>query len=193
MPKGELDQATLDVLSKAGPYPWEAYGFVHSGLGYTVQRIHGEEPQDLGHSGRRMESPSGASNSPESLPAGSASSSRPGGPVSQRRRVAGDEASPGRRHVNGQQLCLGLRDFAIERFGLFAPVVFERWNIHRTDDFGRMVFAMIDARLMSRNSEDSMDDFRGVFDFDEAFSHDALLSGIGVRCAVPEPGLRREH
>jgi len=190
---GELDQATLAVLSKAGPYPWEAYGFVHSGLGYTVQRVHGEEPH--ADSGRSVQSksPIDAPGAPETLPATSTASHRPGGNSSQRRSARGDDASPGRRHVSGQQLCLGLRDFAIDRFGLFAPVVFGRWHIHRTDDFGRMVFAMIDARLMSRNTEDSIDDFRGVYDFEEAFSRDALLSGIGVRVVVPEPGLRRDH
>ena len=27
------------------------------------------------------------------------------------------------RHVTGQQLCMGLRDYAIDQFGLLAPVV----------------------------------------------------------------------
>ncbi len=82
------------------------------------------------------------------------------------------------RHVSGQQLCLGLRDYAIERYGLLAPVVLEHWRICRTDDFGRIVFAMIDAGLMSRTSEDSMEDFRAVFDFEEAFSREELLVHI---------------
>src|SRR4051794_30713066 len=38
-------------------------------------------------------------------------------------------------HISGQQLCMGLRDFAIERYGLLAPVVMEHWNVRRTDDF----------------------------------------------------------
>ena len=84
------------------------------------------------------------------------------------------------RHVRGQELCLGLRDLAIERWGLMAPAVLRHWKIYRTDDFGRIVFAMIDAKLMKKTDEDTLDDFRGVYQFDEAFSREALLHGIGA-------------
>lgn len=78
------------------------------------------------------------------------------------------------RHITGQQLCIGLRDFAIESFGMLAPEVLHHWNIHRTDDFGRIVFAMIDVGLFSKTSEDSLDDFRAVYDFEEAFCRSEL-------------------
>lgn len=83
------------------------------------------------------------------------------------------------RHVSGGQLCIGLRDFAIDRYGLLAPTVLSSWNIHRTDDFGRIVFALIDAAQMSKNANDSIEDFRSVFDFDEAFSRQTLRDRIG--------------
>ena len=35
----------------------------------------------------------------------------------------GLDSSEADRHVSGQQLCMGLREFAIERYGLLAPVV----------------------------------------------------------------------
>jgi uncharacterized repeat protein (TIGR04138 family) len=84
------------------------------------------------------------------------------------------------RHVSGQQLCLGLRDFAIERYGMLAPVVLRSWNIHRTEDFGRIVFAMIEHNMLRKSPQDSIEDFRAVYDFDEAFSRDELLRHIGV-------------
>ena len=84
------------------------------------------------------------------------------------------------RHISGQELCLGLRDYAIERYGLLAPVVLRQWRITRTDDFGRMVFAMIDAGLMSKTPDDSIDDFRAVYDFDEAFHRETLVEHLGV-------------
>lgn len=74
------------------------------------------------------------------------------------------------RHVSGQQLCLGLRDFAIVQFGGLARTVLDRWGVRRTDDFGRIVFAMIEAGLMRKTDEDTMDHFRGVYEFDEAFT-----------------------
>ncbi|MCA9286560.1 MAG: hypothetical protein KDA22_15150 [Phycisphaerales bacterium] len=85
------------------------------------------------------------------------------------------------RHVSGQQLCMGLRDYAISQFGLLAPTVLEHWHIRRSDDFGRIVFAMIEHGLMSKTEEDTLDDFRGVYDFDEAFSPEALAARIGTR------------
>lgn len=83
------------------------------------------------------------------------------------------------RHVSGQQLCLGLRDFAIGQYGMLARTVLNRWGIRRTDDFGKIVFAMIDLRIMRKSDEDSMEDFRGVYDFGEAF--DGVEAGAGGR------------
>lgn len=74
------------------------------------------------------------------------------------------------RHVTGQQLCNGLRDYAILRYGMLARTVLARWGILRTDDFGRIVYAMIDAGLMRKGDEDTFAHFQGVYDFDEAFS-----------------------
>jgi uncharacterized repeat protein (TIGR04138 family) len=82
------------------------------------------------------------------------------------RENAGDAPD---RHVSGQELCVGLRDYALNRYGMLARTVLARWGIVRTDDFGRIVFAMIDAGMMRRSDSDCMEDFRGVFDFDEAF------------------------
>ncbi len=73
------------------------------------------------------------------------------------------------RHVDGRQLCLGLRDYAIEQFGLLALTVLRRWHIHRTEDFGRLVFNMVDAGLLSKTDDDQLSDFAGVYEFDEAF------------------------
>lgn len=79
------------------------------------------------------------------------------------------------RHVSGQQLCIGLRDYAIRRYGMLARTVLARWGIRRTDDFGRIVFAMIDAGLMRKSDDDAPADFEGVYDFDEAFSLASVL------------------
>ncbi|MCC6227891.1 MAG: hypothetical protein IT432_01545 [Phycisphaerales bacterium] len=86
-------------------------------------------------------------------------------------QIVHGEKDPGdNRHVSGQQLCLGLKDFAIKQYGLLARTVLNRWNIQRTDDFGRIVFGMIDQGLMRKTDEDTLEDFRGVYDFGEAFA-----------------------
>ena len=94
--------------------------------------------------------------------------------------IHGDpEALPEReRHVSPQQLCIGLRDFAVDRYGMLAPAVLEHWNIRRTDDFGRIVFALIEAQLMSKTDDDRMEDFRAVYDFDESFGKEELRGSL---------------
>lgn len=81
-------------------------------------------------------------------------------------------------HVSGQELCIGLRDFAIKQYGLLAPTVLRRWNVNRTADFGHIVFAMIECGLMSKNESDSIEDFDGIFDFHEAFAREEILSAL---------------
>lgn len=88
-------------------------------------------------------------------------------------------------HVTGQQLCMGLLDFAITRYGMLAPAVLERWRIHRTDDFGRMVFAMIEVGMMAKTPSDSIEDFRSVYDFAEVFSPDSIRRRLAAAGAPP--------
>lgn len=81
-----------------------------------------------------------------------------------------EEREDEKRHVSGQQLCLGLKDHAIRQYGLLARAVLGRWGIKSTSDFGKIVFAMIEAGLMRKTEEDSLEDFLSVYDFDEAFA-----------------------
>ncbi len=74
-----------------------------------------------------------------------------------------------RRHVSGQELLDGIRDFARSRFGPLARMVFDCWNIRRTEDFGEIVFNLVEADLMSRTETDTREDFANGFDFNEAF------------------------
>src|SRR5262245_55512432 len=72
-------------------------------------------------------------------------------------------------HISGQQLCQGMREFALLKWGLLARTVLRRWNVNSTLDFGRMVFAMVDNGFMSKTDQDTLEDFRGVYDFRTAF------------------------
>ena len=72
-------------------------------------------------------------------------------------------------HVTGQQLCEGLREFALKEWGLLAHTVLKRWNITTTYDFGRIVFAMVEHGHMKKTDDDTVEDFRNVYDFKTAF------------------------
>jgi len=73
------------------------------------------------------------------------------------------------RHVTGQQLCHGLCEFALMQWGLMARTVLARWNILSTLDFGKIVFALIDAGQMQKTPDDCLEDFRNVYEFRSAF------------------------
>lgn len=83
-------------------------------------------------------------------------------------------ASPEGGHVTGEDLLVSVRDLGRERFGVMAPDVFRAWGVRTTLDFGRVVFHLVDAGLMSRRERDSLSDFIDKFDFESAFALKAL-------------------
>jgi uncharacterized repeat protein (TIGR04138 family) len=85
------------------------------------------------------------------------------------------------RHITGSDLCLGLREFALQRWGLLARTVLKRWNITTTMDFGRIVFALVEHNHMQKTDEDDINDFRQVFDFRAAFESDYRISAVTER------------
>jgi uncharacterized repeat protein (TIGR04138 family) len=73
------------------------------------------------------------------------------------------------RHISGAELADGVRRLALARFGPLARTVLEHWGIRSTEDLGEIVFALVDCGILMKQDEDTLDDFRGVFDFEEAF------------------------
>lgn len=74
-------------------------------------------------------------------------------------------------HVSGRQLLEGIREFSIQQYGPMAKTVLKHWGIVKTDDFGNIVFNMIHKKLLSKTEEDSIDDFKGVYDFEVVFAN----------------------
>lgn len=78
------------------------------------------------------------------------------------------------RHITGQQLSMALRSYAIELYGPLALTVLRRWGVRRTEDFGVLVYAMIERGEMRASPQDSLEDFRDVYDLDEALAPEAV-------------------
>ena len=76
------------------------------------------------------------------------------------------------RHISGSELCRGLRGLAKERFGPMAKEVLNFWGVRATEDFGNIVFNLVDAGLLRKTELDRIEDFIDVFDFSEAFERD---------------------
>jgi len=77
------------------------------------------------------------------------------------------QAAP--RHVTGQELLEGLRRYTLQQFGPMAKTVLSYWGVKRCEDFGEIVFNMVDSGILGKHEHDSRDDFKGGYDFDEVF------------------------
>ena len=73
------------------------------------------------------------------------------------------------RHVSGQELLEGIREFALQQFGPMAKSVLAEWGICRCEDFGEIVFNMVEVDWLAKTNRDSRADFANGYDFDTAF------------------------
>jgi uncharacterized repeat protein (TIGR04138 family) len=73
------------------------------------------------------------------------------------------------RHVTGQELLDGIRQFALQQFGPMTATVFEEWGVKNCHDFGEIVFNMVEASLLAKTEKDNRGDFQNGYDFTEAF------------------------
>jgi len=85
-----------------------------------------------------------------------------------KRPASSRDVDDDRAHISGQELLEGIRQLALERFGLLSKDVFAHWGVKATDDFGKIVFELIERGEMRKTERDQLTDFFGVYDFDEA-------------------------
>ena len=84
-------------------------------------------------------------------------------------KLIGKETRGQIRHVSGQELLDGIRQFALQQFGPMVVTVFEEWGVHNCRDFGEIVFNMLEIGLLAKTDRDTRDDFQNGYDFTEAF------------------------
>jgi len=84
-------------------------------------------------------------------------------------KLVGRENQGKVRHVTGQELLDGLRQYALQQFGPMSMTVFEEWGIHNCQNFGEIVFNMVEIGLLAKTDKDTRDDFHTGYDFTEAF------------------------
>ena len=74
------------------------------------------------------------------------------------------------RHVTGRELTDGMRQYALETYGPMAGLLLDEWGIRSTEDFGEIVFNLVENNLLAKTEKDTREDFAGGYDFDEAFT-----------------------
>jgi uncharacterized repeat protein (TIGR04138 family) len=72
-------------------------------------------------------------------------------------------------HISGQDLLQGIREYALEQFGPMTTAVFSDWGISKCEDFGEIVYNLIEAGVLGKTDEESKADFRACYDFKTAF------------------------
>ena len=73
------------------------------------------------------------------------------------------------RHVTGQELLEGVRQYGLAQYGPMTETLLIEWGVTRCEDFGEMVFNMVDSGLLSKTDTDSREDFKGGYQFADAF------------------------
>ena len=99
------------------------------------------------------------------------------GEKSESRHASSDEPAEGKvRHVTGQELLGGVRAYALDQYGPMTMTVLNEWGVRQCEDFGELVFNMVENHLLAKTKNDSREDFKGGYGFTEAFRQPFLPS-----------------
>jgi len=85
------------------------------------------------------------------------------------------------RHVSGKELCEGIRDYTLEQYGPMARTLLHSWGINRTEDFGQIVFNLVEYGIFGKTESDRIEDFNAVYDFEKTFADPFMPAGEFLR------------
>ena len=74
------------------------------------------------------------------------------------------------KHVTGVELLEGIRGLLLKKFGPMALTVLKFWGVKATDDFGNMVFNLVEYKILSKDTQDHYESFKNAYDFEEVFN-----------------------
>lgn len=73
------------------------------------------------------------------------------------------------KHIKGEELLQGMRDLLLEKYGPMAMTVLQHWGIKSTEDFGNIVFNLVENQVLSKTEDDNIEEFRNGYNFQEVF------------------------
>ena len=97
------------------------------------------------------------------------------------------------RHVTGQELSDGVRQYVLQEFGPMALTVLRAWGLQRTEDFGEIVFNLVASGKLGKTEKDDRADFANGYDFFETFGKPYEVKPDATRprrTRRPKPGKR---
>ena len=90
------------------------------------------------------------------------------------------------RHVSGQELLAGIREFTLAQYGPMSLMLLQEWGVRSCSDFGEIVFNMVEIGWLAKTEKDTRADFEGGYDFFEVFRKPFLPSH---KQGAPRPDL----
>lgn len=73
------------------------------------------------------------------------------------------------KHISGEELLVGIRALLLKNFGPMTLIVLKHWGIKATDDFGNIVFNLVENKILVKDIHDHYDSFKNAYDFEEVF------------------------
>jgi uncharacterized repeat protein (TIGR04138 family) len=73
------------------------------------------------------------------------------------------------KHVKGEEMLKGMRELLLNKFGPMTLTVLKHWGITNTEDFGNIVFNLVENRVLSKTEDDTIEEFKDGYDFGEVF------------------------
>ena len=74
-------------------------------------------------------------------------------------------------HVSGEEMVNGMRELLMKKYGPMARSVLTYWGIKTTEDFGRVVFNLVERKILSKTEKDNIESFQNAYDFEDVFEH----------------------
>jgi len=72
-------------------------------------------------------------------------------------------------HVSSPDLLEKIAKLGIEQYGPMTKSIFNHWGIECTQDFGHIVYNLIEVGILRKSKSDHLDDFANVYDFEDVF------------------------
>ena len=74
------------------------------------------------------------------------------------------------KHISGEELLGGIKALLLKKYGPMTMTVLKHWGIKKTDDFGNIVFNLVENKVFAKDEQDHYDSFKNAYDFDEVFN-----------------------
>ncbi len=94
------------------------------------------------------------------------------------------------RHVSGPELLDGIRHYTLREFGPMSKLVLNEWGVSTCQDFGQIVFNLVQHGVLGKSESDKLEDFSETFTFDEAFVKPFLPLRAPIKDRKKKPAIR---